>query len=176
MSPEHPAARVPGGAAPSAADVRRLLDAQLSLPSRLGHTLLLLAGAAVAGVTGALLLTEAALPLRTRVALGAVAAGGAAWAAFAAWVLARRRVLFAAHRVLAARLAVGVSSLFALGAWAATRWGGTGRPGYAAVVVGLVMVVAALVLLRRARDRRDALERRRAELERQLGVEGGSSR
>src|SRR5690606_21414194 len=88
-------------ARPSAEDVRRRLAAELALPSRLGHTLLVLAGLAVATTVGSLLATEPSLPARTRIAFAAIVAAGLAWAALAGWVLARRRVLFASHRVIA---------------------------------------------------------------------------
>jgi hypothetical protein len=170
------ASPAPGGARPTAADIQRLLGAQLSLPSRLGHTALLLTSLGAAGVVGALLATETGLPPRTRIAMAVLVAIGLSWAGFAAWVLARRRVLLAGHRVVAARMAIGFSSVFALGAWATGAWGGAGRPAYAAGGVGLVMLAVAVALHHRARRRVDELSRRRAELERRLGAGGGPPR
>jgi hypothetical protein len=166
----------PGAARPSADDVRRLLAAELSLPSRLGHTLLLLASLGGTGVVGALLLTEPALPARTRAAMALMAAIGLSWAAFAAWVLARRRVLLAAHHVVAARMAVAFTTLFTLGALGAAWWGGAGRVGYAAAGVGGAMLAAAVAMHARARRRVAELTRRRAALERRLGELGGAPR
>ena len=159
---------------PSVADVQRLLAAELGLPSRLGHTLLLLAALGGAGVTGALLLTEPALPLRTRVALAAMVAVGLSWAAFAGWVLARRRVLLAAHRVVAGRLALAFTAVYTLGALGMGWWGGAGRAGYAAAAVGSAMLAVAAAMYLRARRRVAELSGRRAELERRLGGERGT--
>ncbi len=168
--------RTPAAAKPSAADVRRLVAAELSLPSRLGHTMLLVVSLGGAGVTGALLATEPALPLRTSIALAAMVAVGLSWAAFATWVLTRRRVLLAEHRVVAARMATGFTALFTLGAWGIGRWGEFGRGADAAVAVGLVMLAVAVSVLVRARRRFHELSRRRAELERRLADRGGAPR
>lgn len=169
---ERPARGIDG---PSAAEMRRRLEAELSLPSRLGHTALLLAGLAVAAVSGALLAGEVGLPGSTRVALAAIVGVGLAWAAFAAWVLARRRVLFASHRVVAARMAVAFTALFTLGTLALGQWGGTGRTWFAAGGMGMLMLAVAIVLLVRARRRFRKLSRRRTELEHLLTpAEGGS--
>lgn len=166
----------PADVRPTVADVQRLLAAQLRLPSRLGHTLLLLVALGGAGVTGALLLTEPALPLRTRVALAAMVAIGLSWAVFAAWVLARRRVLLAAHHVVAARLAVAFTAVYTLGALGASWWGDVGRAGWGAAGVGGAMLAVAVAMHARARRRVGALSRRRADLERRLGGEARASR
>ena len=162
-------------APPSAAEIRRRLAGELALPSRLGHTLLLLAGLGAAGVTGALLLTEPALPARTRVAFAVMVVVGLAWAALAAWVLARRRVLLATHRVAAARLAIAATALFTAGAAAVATTDDGARGGWAAAGVGAAMLGAALLLHRQARRRVAALARRRDELARELAARGGRS-
>ena len=168
----HPST-VDRAAPPSADEIRRRLAGELALPSRLGHTLLLLAGLGAAGVTGALLLTEPALPARTRLAFAVMVVVGLAWAALAAWVLARRRVLLATHRVVAARLAIAVTTLFTAGAAAL---GASGAPGgWAAAGVGVAMLGAALLLHRQARRRVAALARRRDEIARELAARGGRS-
>ena len=170
----HPST-VDRAATPSAAEIRRRLAGELALPSRLGHTLLLLAGLGAAGVTGALLLTEPALPARTRLAFAVMAAVGLAWAALAAWVLARRRVLLATHRVAAARLAVAATALFTAGAVALAPGSGGASGGWAAAGVGVAMLGAALLLHRQARRRVAALARRRDEIARELAARGGRS-
>ena len=160
-------------ARPSAEDVRRRLATELALPSRLGHTLLLLAGVAVAAAGGSLLAPEPGLPARTRIAFAAIVAAGLAWAAFAAWVLARRRVLFASHRVIAARLAITFSALFTAGA-GAVWFAGAGSIGagvIGAAVVGAAMLVAAIVVLVRARRRVREITARKIEIERLLAGE-----
>jgi hypothetical protein len=160
-----------GDAKPPLADIRhiqRLVDAELALPSRLRHTLLLVLGLGGAAATGALLATEVGLPPRTRVTLALLCGIGLSWAAFAAWVLARRRVLMAEQRVVAARMAITFTSLFSAGAFGLGVWGGVGRPGYAAAGLGLLMLGAAVALYVRARRRVAALSRRRAALEREL--------
>lgn len=161
--------------APSAAEIRRRLAGELALPSRLGHTLLLVAGLGGAGVTGALLLTEPALPARTRIAFAVMVVVGLAWAAFAAWVLARRRVLLATHRVVAARLAIAVTALFTAGAVAVAVGAGGAPGGWAAAGVGVAMLGAALLLHAQARRRMAALARRRDEIARELAARGGRS-
>ena len=165
----------PRGANPvlSAADIQRMVAAEIGLPPRLGYTLLLLASLAGAGAIGSLLVTEPALPARTRIAFALIIAIGLSWAVFATWVLARRRVMLAQHRLVAARMAVGFTALLTLGGPIAGAAAGRRDTAYAMVGVGLVMLVVAVTQLVRARRRVAMLSRRRAELERQLGVTGG---
>ncbi len=157
-------------AAPSAADVQRVLAAELSRPSRLRYTLLLLTSLAGAGVVGALLATEPALPTRTRLALIVLVGIGLSWAAFALWVLRHRRVLLADHAVVASRLAVTFTTIFTLGALAAGIWGGVGTAASLAAALGALMLTVAIVLLVRARRRVRHLSARRQEIERQLAA------
>lgn len=152
----------------TSADVRRRLAAELALPSRVGHTALLLVGLGAATIGAALLLTEVGLPGRTRLAFLAIVIIGLAWAAFALWVLARRRVLFARHRVIATGMAVAFTTLFTVGAPLAAVDAGAGAAGLLAGVVGAAMLAVALVLHVRARRRVRALTARRAELERRI--------
>ena len=72
-------------------------------------------------------------------------------------------------------LAVTYTMLFTLGMLALGRWGPAGRAWLYAAAVGVVLVAAALVVLVRARRRWHALDRRRRELERQLGSAGATS-
>lgn len=157
---------------PSAVEIQRLAARELSLPSRLGYTLLLLAGLGAAGITGSLLLTEQALPARTRVAFAVMTVMGVSWAGFATWVLANRRVLFAQHRVVAASMAVAFTALYTLASIAMGVWGEVGRPWMAAAGLGVVMLAVAVMQLVRARQRFAELSRRRQELERRLGHAG----
>jgi len=153
---------------PSAGELRQRLAAELALPSRIGYTVLLLAGLAVTTVTASLLATEPALPARTRIAFALIAGAGFAWAGFAAWVLARRRVLFASHRVIAAVMGLAFSGLFttgSLGVWFA----GSRQPGaLAAAAVGAAMLAAAVLVLRGARRRVREITARKQEIERLL--------
>lgn len=144
---------------PTAAAMRARLAAEGALPSRLGHTALLLAGLAGAAVTASLALTEPDLPARTRGAFWVLACIGLAWAAYSTWVLARRRTLLAGHRVVAGNLAVAFSAVFTVAAYAVGLW--------AAAAVGGLMVLAASAVLVRARRRVAALRARLDELQRQ---------
>jgi hypothetical protein len=154
----------------SASEVRRRLTSELSLPSRLGYTALLLAGLSAATLAGALAITEEGLPARTRLAFGIMVLIGLAWAAFALWVLARRHVLFAQHRVIAARMAVAFTALFTGGSLLVGLDSGSTAAALLAGAVGAAMLLTALVVHSRASKRVKALERRRDELERRLGT------
>ncbi|MDQ3069860.1 MAG: hypothetical protein M3R55_09050 [Acidobacteriota bacterium] len=99
----------------SVEEMQHRLHQEVSLPSRLAHTALLVAAAGMSGVAGSLLLTEAALPTRTRAAFAVIVLIGAAWAAFAVWVLARRKTLFGRQQIIAARMAVVFTAVFLAG-------------------------------------------------------------
>ena len=145
---------------PSVADVQRFAAAQVSLPSRVGHVLLLVISMVMAAAVGSLWATEPSLPLRTHIAFALIVGGALAWAGFSAWVLARRRVLFGADRVLAARLGVTFAALGALGMGAMGYWTGA--------LVQAALCGTAVVLLVRARRRAKALARRLRELDEQI--------
>ena len=157
----------------SAADIQRVVAAELGLPSRLGYTLLLLASLAGVGVTGALLVTEPALPDRARVAFALMIAIGLSWAVFATWVLARRHVMLAGHHVVAARMAVAFTTLFTLGGSISAAVAGKPDTAYAIGGLGLTMLIVALTRLVRARRRVVTLSQRRAALERELAERTG---
>jgi hypothetical protein len=176
MNEMHRAERPLDTPMPSAAEIQRLIAAELSLPSRLGYTGLLLTSLTGAGVVGALLVTEPGLPVRTQAAFAVLVMMALSWGGFAGWVLTRRRILLAAHRVVAARMAVAFTAVFTAGAWALGQWGGTGRTWYGAVAVGVVLLAVAVVMLVSARRRFGDLSRRRLALERQLGGAGGTVR
>jgi hypothetical protein len=165
--------RPAGNPVQSAADIQRLLAAELRLPSRLGYTMLLLASLAGVGVAAALLVTEPALPARTRIAFALMIAIGLSWAVFATWVLARRHVMLAGHHVVAAHMAVAFTTLFTLGASISAVVAGRRDTASAIAAVGLTMLIVALTQLVRARRRVVTLSQRRAALERQLAERTG---
>jgi hypothetical protein len=144
----------------SVEEMQERVRAQVGMPSRLGYTALLVAGAGMAGLSASLLATETALPPRTRLAFALVVVVGLAWASFAGWVLARRRVLFGRQEVVAASMAVAITVVFLAGA-AAVR----DRIGYGGVATAAVMCGAALVMLVRARGRVARLSERLRALE-----------
>jgi hypothetical protein len=150
------------------AHLPRLLDTELSRPSRLGHVALLLVSMAMTVVVVSLWLTEPALPVRTRVAFGAMIAIGMAWMVFAGWVLTTRRVLLGRDSVVAGRLAVTFTAVFVAGALLVGYSAG-GRAPFAAAAIGVGLLGVAVALLVRARRRVAALTARRDLLERELG-------
>ena len=155
---------------PSVADIQRLAAANLSLPSRMGHTLLLVMSLMMATAVGSLWATEPSLPRRTHVAFGFIVSTALAWAMFSAWVLARRRVLFGADRVLAARLGVTFSAVGAAGMAALGYWGEVGRGGYLGALVQTALCGVAMALLVRAQRRVKAISRRRRQIEEKFAV------
>jgi hypothetical protein len=160
---------VPPAVSPDA--LHRLADAELSLASRLGYVALLLASLAMTAVVTALWLTEPALPVRAQIGFAVMIPIGLSWAAFASWVLTRRRVLFARHSIIAGRMSVTFTTVFVVGA--AILGFTTGGAGpFAAAAVGLLMLAAAVVILRRAHANFARLSERRKALEDQLGRSG----
>ncbi len=101
--------------AESAAALQRLLDTELSLPSRLGYVALLLAALTMTGVITALWATEPVLPQRAHVGFALMVAIGSSWIIFAVWALTHRRILFARHQIVAGRMAVTFTTVFLLG-------------------------------------------------------------
>lgn len=149
------------------ARLRALTDRSLSPLGRYAHVALLLAAAGMGAVVLALLLTEPDLPLRTRLAFGALLVVAASWVGYAGWVLTHRRPLFQGHRVIAGGLATAFSGAFAAVAAAVALT--TGAPAaVAASGIGCLMLVAALVLLQRARAQRRTLQARRDALQAEL--------
>jgi hypothetical protein len=152
-------------------ELRRLTEAELSLPARFGYVALLLAASAMTAVSGSLWLTEPSLPLRTSIAFAVMTAIGIAWIAFATWVLTHKRILLARHRIVAGRLSVTFCSLFLLGALALGLTTSL-RSAFAAAGLGVLMLGVAIVILRRAHLAFARLEERREQLGRQLGLAG----
>ena len=152
-------------------EVRRLVDSELSLPSRLGYVALLLGALAMTSVVTALWLTEPALPLRTRIAFAVMVLIGSSWVAFASWVLTHRRALLGRQRIIAGRMSVTFTTVFLV---FALVFGVTLRSpaSFAAAGMGGVLLLAALTLLARAHRHVARLTERRQVLENQLGRRG----
>jgi hypothetical protein len=153
------------------ADLRRLADAELSLPSRLGYVALLLAALTMTMVISALWLTEPQLPGRTTTAFAVMIAIGLSWTTFAVWVLTHKRILLAPHRIIAGRMAVAFSAVFALGALTVGFVYGL-RGAFAAAGLGVLMTAVAVVGLVRAHQVFARLVERRETLARELGRSG----
>lgn len=148
--------------------IRGRMSNARSLPSRLAHTALLLVALGGVALLATLLSTEQALPAPTRIALLVLLLMCVAWSAFATWVLARRQVLYAQQLVVAARMAIAFSVVFTVGSALVGAQQGSGAAWMLAPTVGIVMLLLAVVRLRRANGRVAALVRRRAELEQAL--------
>ena len=153
---------------PPLGDVRRLLDKELSRPSRIGYLTLLAGSLTMAVVVASLWLTEPLLPTRVRVAFGLMTVVGLSWAALAGWVLTTRRVLLGRDRVVAGRFAVTFTAAFVIGALTLGYMSGGTAP-YAAAMMGLGLLAGAIALLVRAHRRVARLTARREALERELG-------
>lgn len=153
----------------SAADLQRLADTELSLKSRLGYVVLLLVSLMMSGAVGSLWATEPLLPARTQIAFAAMVLIGLSWSGFALWVLNSRRILLARHSIIAGRMSVMFTSVYLCGALAVGYAKGGGG-AFAGAGVGAAMLIAAVVVLRRAHRKFSELAARRQMLARQLGV------
>jgi hypothetical protein len=153
---------------PPLLDLPRLLDAELSRPSRFLHVALLLGSLTMTIVVAALWLSEPALPARTQAAFGLMSLIGLSWASFALWVLTARRTLLGRDRIVAGRMAVAFTTAFIAGALALGYVNGGTAP-YSAAAMGLALLAAAVSLLVRAHRRVASLTSRREALERDLG-------
>lgn len=153
---------------PPLLDLPRLLDAELSRPSRFLHVSLLLGSLAMTIIVASLWLTEPALPIRTQAAFALLIVIGLSWAVFAVWVLTARRTLLGRDSIVAGRMAVTFATTFIVGALAIGYLNG-GRAPYAAAAMGLGLLAGAVALLVRAHRRIGSLTARREALERELG-------
>jgi uncharacterized membrane protein len=152
--------------ADSVAAVRRLADAELSLPARIGHLALLLVATMMTVVVGSLWLTEPQLPTRTAAAFAVMTTIGVLWMVYAVLVLIRRPILLARHQIVAGWMAVTFTTVFLVGTIAAIVM--TGAPAaYAASATGALMLIVAIALLVRAQRTFATLAARRAALERE---------
>jgi hypothetical protein len=167
MNPSR-ATRTDAAVPPPPEALRRLLDGELSLYSRLGYVALLLVAAMMTALVTILWVTEPALPVRTQAGFAVMILIGLSWMGFSAWVLKHRRPLLAGHSIVASRMAVVFTSLFVIGALAVGQTSG-GAAAYPAALTGVVMLGVAIVLLVRARHTFARLMERRATLERELG-------
>lgn len=153
---------------PPSLDLPRLLDTELSRPSRFLHVALLVAALTMTVIVASLWLTEPPLPMRTQAAFGLMTLIGLSWAAFAIWVLTARRTLLGRDSIVAARMAVTFTTMFIGGALVLGYMNGGTAP-YAAAAMGLGLLAAAVVLLVRAHRRVAILTTRREALDRELG-------
>lgn len=149
------------------ARLERLARTELSTRARLAHVLLVLVASTTTIAIVSLWLTEPSLPARTHAAFGMLTVIGLAWTIYGAWVLRARRVMLARQRVMAARLAVAFTSAFTMACvlLAATTSVAASWP---AAAMGLVLLIAAIALWRRAEANCAALVARRDTLERDL--------
>jgi uncharacterized membrane protein YfcA len=138
-------------------DIQLMLRAELSFRTRAVYLAGLLATACFAMALLSLWLTEPYLPVRTHVAFGLLAAINIGWSIFFGWALTRRKVLYARQGVIAGRLAVLWCSVFVVGALAAGYASGRSGAGFRAALMGLLLLGAAVFLLRRATARHEHL-------------------
>ena len=145
-------------------ELRQLARRELSMRARVLHVLLALAAAAMTIVVASLWLTEPALPLRTTLTFAILTGIGLGWLAFSVWVLSSRHVLLARHRVVAGRMAVFFNSVFVVGCLL-LGFVSSVRAAWPASAMGLVLLVFAILLWRRAEAAHAALLARRRFLE-----------
>ena len=145
---------------PDVGEMQQKVRAEVAMPSRLRHTALLVAAAALSATTGSLLMTEPVLPQRTRFAFALMVIIGAGWTVFAGWVLLRRRVLYGRQRIVAARLATFAATVFFAGSILLRE-----QVGIAAALTGAVMFLFAAAGLVTARRHVVRLEAKKRALE-----------
>jgi hypothetical protein len=151
------------------AQVQDMVRRELSMPKRITYLFLLLLTLTGAGLIGSLWLTEPGpLPLRTHLAFGALVAINLAWSALFGWIVTRRKVLFAVHQVIAGWMAVAFCGIFLLFGALIAISRGNATALFAVGLVGIAMVFVAIMILKRARHRRQLLIARRNELSVQL--------
>jgi hypothetical protein len=148
--------------------LHRISERGLSNGARVAHVALLLAALGMGVVIAALLATEPALPRRTVVAFTVMLLIAASWIAYAIWVLRHRHTLMAQHRVVAARMAVVFCSVFTAAALVAGVVAQSAA-GWLAAATGFAMLIAALLLLRRATRTVRELQQTLARLQAQIG-------
>jgi hypothetical protein len=153
---------------PQLADaLRRITERGLSRTSRVGHVALLLLALGMGVVIAALLATEPRLPAHTVAAFAVMLAIAVAWVAYATWVLRNRLTLMAQHRVIAGWMAVAFCAMFSAAALSAGVVAQSAA-GFVAAATGVGLLVAALLLLRRAKLSVDELQRKRAQVEAEI--------
>ncbi|WP_149259141.1 hypothetical protein [Actinomadura sp. K4S16] len=144
-------------------DMLDRLDPMLSRGRRLRGI-----GALLSGLTGAAFLTAlwttepGPLPDRTRLSFALLILVCLAWTVFGIWTITRRAPLFALDRVVAAWLALTAALL--TGTVTTTLAAVRGRGLLPAVAASAALIALTALLTVRARARRTALLRRKAEL------------
>src|SRR6186997_3144898 len=141
----------------AAADIQRILRAELSTKARAAYLGGLLCAATFAAALLSLWLTEPALPLRTHIAFAILVVINLSWSAFCWWALTRRKVLYARQGVIAGRLAVWWSAVFVAGALVVGSTSGRPAAGVAAAATGMLFLAGATFMLRRATARHSQL-------------------
>ena len=149
----------------SVQQIQQQLTMELSRRARTGHILLLLVSLAIAIVVASLLFTEPALPFRAQAAFAVMLVIALSWAVFAWWTITRRQVRLAGHEIVAGRMAVIFCATFVVGSIVLV-WAGPSAPAaLMSAVLGCLLLLAASLMLLRARRRFADLLRRRGELE-----------
>ncbi|PRY41718.1 transmembrane transport protein [Umezawaea tangerina] len=137
----------------------------LSLPRRIGHALVGLAGLTAAATITQLWATEPTpLPARTQIAFATLITIGLAWTAFATYTLIRRP-LFALDRVIAATLALTFTTLLTTGTTLLALTRANPTAALISATTGLTLITTATLMLLRARTYRTALLTRKHDLE-----------
>lgn len=151
---------------PVPAALRRAIEGEASLRSRIRYVAVGLAGGCGAALLALLWATEPGpLPLRTRAAFGGLITVGVAWAAFATWALAKRRPLYGYDQVLGASIAIAATAATTVFGVALTAARATTAVALGTGLAGSALVAVAVLLLVRARGRRRRLLRLRDELQ-----------
>ncbi|MGH8052022.1 MAG: hypothetical protein ACRERV_12805 [Methylococcales bacterium] len=151
-------------------DLVQLTGHALSTRARLGHVGLLLAALAMSIVLVALLVTEPGIPMRTHIAFAVMLAMSLSWTGYTIWVLKNRWTLLANHRIVAGKMAVAFTAIFTIAALA-TGFSTGKSTGFLAAGMGAALLVIAIGLLARAKQRFIFLQNRRVQLERELAGE-----
>jgi hypothetical protein len=150
--------------------VQEMVRRELSAPTRIGYLLMFLVTTTAACLIGTLWLTEPEpLPWRTHLALGSLVAINVAWSMLFGWVLTRRKVLFAMHRVMAGWMALLFCGIFLVVGLTIAAMNMNLSALLAIGLIGCAQVAAAIVMLAKARHRRQQLLQRRDELVSMLG-------
>lgn len=151
---------------PTATEIRRMLETELSMRARIAYTFLLLFDLCMGAAIVSLWVTERGLPPRTHIAFGVMTVIAISWATFFIWTLSRRKVLLARHRVVSGRLAVAFTAAYTVGAaLIATMQANMRGAGIVAAALGGIMLALAVAWLVRSRRRLAKLLDRKRVLE-----------
>ena len=150
-------------------EVLARLDAPLSLSRRVGYLAVGLAGLTGSALISLLWASEPELPTRTKAAFAGLVTIGLCWATLGGWIVTRRSPLYARDRVVAAWLGVGAWLAFTAGALIISI--PQHNLGLSLVGVVLALGLLAAVNLRAAHRTREALIRRKRELDGKTGAD-----